>query len=899
MIRRICLFILLVFTLNTMAQTIGEAFYIYRNDGEFNAFFRDEVDSISYSNYDTDSLYYDEVVTQLVYTADSLYRIPLAVIDSVSFVQPIPIYEDNVKELSGDIIRYIQSVGEMSITLLNNTPNDMLPKIGDKLVQLGFTRVYPNGFLGQVASIDNNMDGITISCDSINISDVVKRFYGVYRIHGSDNSSVRLQEGLFGEDEVIFSKTFHPQAIIPIDVNLDVTSIKKEGLFKLKDMEVGSLKLGGACGMSMDFIPKTIDVKVTYAKDVFINLFEQYHATIITDFDIDCDVRVAGVFDGELKTPFEGEVPIPAIPGITFYLNPGAKLELRGEFGASTTYKQRSGSHKVDIKCYPIPAVNSFGISPLLSIVKQRLTLGENSSQWRYATGFVEAKYCLFAEVGFGIVNSKIMKIGGEFEFGEKLALEVSGNSDDWTESEWNTNFYDRTYETNKITLASYASAYGVIGALDDRLKLAAGGEVLVQGKTTERSLFPTFHDVTLTSASGKPSLANSTVQIDGNCLFPIRYGLTLFNEDGIKLQTKFANTPYTTKKDEYSFQASFSNIERGKVYSVYPTIQMFGKNVLASPKAEMQIVFPVEIVAFEVTDAQHSEGAFIHEGKVYDYCFNTSVSVEINSIENVEDWGYAYEDPYGQISLISLYSHGKAWTDTDYAYYRNEKQSTVRLYPYVKYEDENDVRFGTLAEYRLVYNKDESGLCPNGSHPHQIDLGLPSGIKWACCNMSQESPDEYQSDCYGWGIGTDRTHGQFMWYMQLATMTGIIDYTGTDISGTKWDLAIGWKGNSRWRMPRKADYEELISNCEYIWTSINGVNGYLFTAANGKSVFLAACGYAPAELPIETNQKGYYWTSSNEGNYSSAYALVFEKGKLKIEMQSGRLMFPIRPIMR
>ena len=56
------LFFTLMMVLTTvvgLSQTIGEAFYIYRNDGQFNAFFRDEVDSITYSYYDADSLFYD------------------------------------------------------------------------------------------------------------------------------------------------------------------------------------------------------------------------------------------------------------------------------------------------------------------------------------------------------------------------------------------------------------------------------------------------------------------------------------------------------------------------------------------------------------------------------------------------------------------------------------------------------------------------------------------------------------------------------------------------------------------------------------------------------------------------------------------------------------------------
>ena len=60
-------------------------FYVYRNDGDFNAFFLSEVDSITYSSIDIDSIQCEDVVTQEFWTSDSVYRIPLAAIDSVGF----------------------------------------------------------------------------------------------------------------------------------------------------------------------------------------------------------------------------------------------------------------------------------------------------------------------------------------------------------------------------------------------------------------------------------------------------------------------------------------------------------------------------------------------------------------------------------------------------------------------------------------------------------------------------------------------------------------------------------------------------------------------------------------------------------------------------------------------
>ncbi len=98
--RQHLILLLLVVVLNSLAQNVGEAFYIYRNDGQFNAFLRDEVDSIVFSHYDLDSLYYDENVTQLIYTTDSLYHIPLASIDSVGFVQPKTIINIDVFPLT-------------------------------------------------------------------------------------------------------------------------------------------------------------------------------------------------------------------------------------------------------------------------------------------------------------------------------------------------------------------------------------------------------------------------------------------------------------------------------------------------------------------------------------------------------------------------------------------------------------------------------------------------------------------------------------------------------------------------------------------------------------------------------------------------------------------------------
>lgn len=84
----------------------GEAFYIYRNDGDFNGFFYDEVEEMRYSKVDLEGVEHDDYVIQEVVTADSLYRIPLCAIDSIGFVQP-EIIMGNICSLSDDNSPYL------------------------------------------------------------------------------------------------------------------------------------------------------------------------------------------------------------------------------------------------------------------------------------------------------------------------------------------------------------------------------------------------------------------------------------------------------------------------------------------------------------------------------------------------------------------------------------------------------------------------------------------------------------------------------------------------------------------------------------------------------------------------------------------------------------------------
>ncbi len=94
----------------------GEAFYIYQNDGHFDGFFYDEVKQIRYSRLDTLNREHDHYVSQEIVTEDSVYRIMLTAIDSVSFYQP------EIKYAKG--MRFMRDEGMMDYYISMSKPDD-------------------------------------------------------------------------------------------------------------------------------------------------------------------------------------------------------------------------------------------------------------------------------------------------------------------------------------------------------------------------------------------------------------------------------------------------------------------------------------------------------------------------------------------------------------------------------------------------------------------------------------------------------------------------------------------------------------------------------------------------------------------------------------------------------
>ena len=190
-----------------------------------------------------------------------------------------------------------------------------------------------------------------------------------------------------------------------------------------------------------------------------------------------------------------------------------------------------------------------------------------------------------------------------------------------------------------------------------------------------------------------------------------------------------------------------------------------------------------------------------------------------------------------------------------------------------MEYVGSDEPVYGEPHDYPLEYGET---TCPDANHPHLIDLGLPSGTKWACCNVGASAPEQY-GNYYAWGETSPKSEYDWDTY-QYGSKDDVVDI-GSDIAGTQYDAATANWG-SPWRMPSQAQIEELTESCTSTWTTQNGVNGRKFVGPNGGTVFLPAAGGRWYGELNGAGSNGLYWSSTLlEGYPGDAYYLGFRSG--------------------
>ena len=219
------------------------------------------------------------------------------------------------------------------------------------------------------------------------------------------------------------------------------------------------------------------------------------------------------------------------------------------------------------------------------------------------------------------------------------------------------------------------------------------------------------------------------------------------------------------------------------------------------------------------------------------------------------------------------------------------------------------DVQEITIYEDVTLYAQWMTITGQHGGHCY-VDLGLPSGTKWATCNVGANSPIAY-GVYFAWGETSPKsnyTWGTYHWCNgSESTLTKYCDKSSYGNNGFTDNLTtleaaddaatVNW--GEGWRMPTKAEMNELLNSCTHTYVKRNGMNGRLFTGPNGNSIFIPSAGTYNGSTNYGANSYGEYWLS-NIVDMSPSFAndLYFERGNYDIQGLSRSEGKPVRPVL-
>ena len=173
--------------------------------------------------------------------------------------------------------------------------------------------------------------------------------------------------------------------------------------------------------------------------------------------------------------------------------------------------------------------------------------------------------------------------------------------------------------------------------------------------------------------------------------------------------------------------------------------------------------------------------------------------------------------------------------------------------------------------------------------HPY-VDLGL--SVKWATCNVGASSPEDY-GNYYAWGETFTKSS-----YKGDNSKTYNKSSYNYDIGGNTPLDAARAKWGGTWRLPTKAEMQELLDECTWTWTTQGGKQGYKVTGPSGRSIFLPAASFCSGPLLLFAGLAGFYWASTpDEDDADNASDLYFDDSDRYVSRTTRYFGCPVRPV--
>ena len=830
------LFLLLGICCQAQAQ---KAYYVHLKSGDVQVFYTDLVDSMTVDvvGATLDSAEY----VQKIWASDSLYQFKMADIDSISYVTPATQYKPGVIKLEDGLLDYVIGCDSLTLFLAKDTPKRRLPHVGDKLVCLEMTQILPNGFAGEVVKIEELSDKIAVECQLVPLTDIFDCYYGV------NTSEVPVPGKIKRQHQSRAIESFGHYDWNPAPIHFNLTSQVNANI---NQSDYGTVEF--ATRAELSYQPS---LQIRSALIVSPNTGTYVNLSCIGHHVVCGSLAMTGAMNVEFK-PFSEllsfELPL-AQPLVRLYAEVGPFLRASTQISASQVYEQDYNT----VVCWNWSSRND---APLKNVIRpislrsSKIVSSEGSINGSIAAG-------AYLELGLLVADKDIAKayIKGE------VGAELSGNgiiSSEYSDPQASsTQVYE---ELRKTKLMGHFYGGIGLGAETGIPGVAhAGGYIELVSCTFGKpfldiAMAPEFSELQASYNKEDISCLDVSSQVSGRSR-TCDVGFVIHDEDNKELEKVYVLKDYNGESSK-TYRHTFLNLPTHKKLKVSPLVSYYNYDAKARPEVEVNAQPVAETgTAFNINET------------------SADIQVYFRNIPNEHlDGGVLYEGKNGlQKASMQITSDGEKSVHLG-----GLKENTVYSYKaYIQWNGQ--YIYGETRQFTTKKKEEE-----NPTPGLWVDLGLPSGVKWASHNVGASSPEDYGA-YFAWGETSPKASYFLDTYKYSIWKTyedGNKYFNGfqrlPDFSGNpQYDAAAAnWGGGAR--MPTMAECRELVEHCTSVWTTQNGVNGRLVTGPNGNSIFLPAAGYRRRTSLYDAGEEGYDWSSApyEDGDYR-AYHLYFRSG--------------------
>lgn len=836
--RKLLVVIIAIFTLLSSSVYADNAIYIYRNDGNFNAFFDSEIDSISYSATDTSGVVHPHHVTQLVHTPDSLYRIPLSAIDSIAFTERPVQYNPDVIKLAESNIPYIISSEGLTITF-SSLPDELRIYNGDILLYEGFTDMFPDGFVGRVTNITETGSTINVQCEEVAIEEVYEQL------------------------TVISDYVLEESPETPSQYRLKQVSPKAEASLSLK---LGINIPAGESGSFTASYSGSLKVRTIITMSPGKPFYADFSYTSGHSFKGEVKLKAKKAFfvnDDKSVKLFKASLPLPNCPMLKFeyVVSPFCKGELTGSLSAS-----------VDVT-----STTTSGVTFREGCAPERYTRSTGGFNPPQLTAVFNIKGYVFG----GVISSAYFGTIGNFA-GIEMNVYVGPKLEGNLNVDFATLVEDGIYDAVKDAKVSFGYAAEVEAKAEMKLLKWEAKKVFAKAGfglvLEERHLYPLFSVPSYTQGKDK-SKAKLSISPVRELLFPVSVGMRLVDDEDNQ-ETRYSETDYINANLwSGDYEEEFSYIHPERQYTCYPMVKVFGIEMRATPVKH----FGIDVVATtgEVSEVTSSTATISGYGEC------------LESAESIAEMGVVYSaGGTPSVNSGTFISSGQSTSGEFIVKLTGLKAKTTYNYRACVIIDGKEY-YGEVSSFTT---KDE--IIPG----QEVDLGLSvKWASWNVGASSPEEYGGYyawgeteEKSNYTWGTYK-------YWQDEdgdgSCDRNEVINI-GSNISGTQYDVATVKLGNG-WRMPTKEEIQELRDKCTWTGYTYNGVAGCKVTGPNGNSIFLPFAGYRVGTSLGGAGIYDYYWSGSLcEGyNNRAGYLSVDNGGSYHVGSNYRLFGHSVRPV--